>query len=166
MTPEWGEKKAPKYINSPETPIFLKGQLLFNLHLANKEISEESDFILVEGQLDAIRCHLEGFKTTVAPQGTAFKETQAELMRKSNPRRVVCLLDGDEAGQKAALSYIPIFLEQGCKVCNPTKRIRSGSSSVNSRQRSPLGNYSERPIHRRLCLQQYPKHKSHPTGKK
>ena len=113
VTPEWGDKKAPKYINSPETPIFLKGQLLFNLHLANKEISEESDFILVEGQLDAIRCHVEGFKTTVAPQGTAFKETQAELMRKSNPRRVVCLLDGDEAGQKAALSYIPIFLRTG-----------------------------------------------------
>ena len=112
-TPEWGEKKAPKYVNSPETPIFLKGQLLFNLDLANKAINEQKDFLLVEGQLDAIRCYTEGFLTTVAPQGTAFKDTQAELMRKSNPRRVVCLLDGDEAGQKAALSYIPIFLKTG-----------------------------------------------------
>ena len=112
-TPEWGEKKAPKYVNSPETPIFLKGQLLFNLDLANKAINEQKDFLLVEGQLDAIRCYTEGFLTTVAPQGTAFKDTQAELMRKSNPRRVVCLLDGDEAGQKAALSYVPIFLKTG-----------------------------------------------------
>ena len=68
---------------------------------------------MVEGQLDAIRCYLEGFKSTVAPQGTAFKLSQAELMRKANPRKVICLLDGDEAGQKAALSYIPIFLKTG-----------------------------------------------------
>lgn len=113
VTPEWGEKKAPKYVNSPETPIFHKGQLLFNLDLANKEINENKDFLLVEGQLDSIRCYTEGFKTTVAPQGTAFKDTQAELLRKSNPRRVVCLLDGDQAGQKAALSYVPIFLKAG-----------------------------------------------------
>jgi DNA primase len=113
VTPEWGDKKAPKYVNSPETPIFHKGQLLFNLDLANKEINENNDFLLVEGQLDSIRCYVEGFKTTVAPQGTAFKDTQADLMRKSNPRRVVCLLDGDKAGQKAALSYVPIFLKSG-----------------------------------------------------
>lgn len=113
ITPEWGEKKSPKYVNSPETPIFLKGQLLFNLHLANKEISDEKDFLLVEGQLDAIRCWEEGFKTVIAPQGTAFKNTQADLLRKSNPRRVVCLLDGDEAGKKAALSYVPIFIKAG-----------------------------------------------------
>ena len=69
--------------------------------------------MLVEGQLDAIRCWEEGFRTVVAPQGTAFKELQADLLRKSNPRRVVCLLDGDDAGKKAALSYIPIFLQAG-----------------------------------------------------
>ena len=86
---------------------------MFNLDLANKAINEQKDFLLVEGQLDAIRCHTEGFCTTVAPQGTAFKDTQAELMRKSNPRKIVCLLDGDEAGQKAALSYVPIFLKTG-----------------------------------------------------
>ena len=113
LTPEWGEKKAPKYVNSPETPIFIKGQLLFNLDLANKAINDQKDFLLVEGQLDAIRCYIEGFHTTVAPQGTAFKDTQAELMRKSNPRRIICLLDGDDAGQKAALSYVPIFLKTG-----------------------------------------------------
>ena len=54
QTPEWGERKSPKYVNSPETPIFEKGNLLFNLHLANKDISEEKEFLLVEGQLG---CH-------------------------------------------------------------------------------------------------------------
>lgn len=111
ITPEWGDKKAPKYINSPETPIFQKSQILFNLHLANKSINDENDFLLVEGQLDAIRCYIEGFETVIAPQGTAFTSSQASLLKKSNPRGVVCLLDGDEAGKKAGLKYIPIFLE-------------------------------------------------------
>ena len=113
VTPRWGDNKTPKYINSPETPIFFKSDLLFNLHQANKEITENSEFILVEGQLDAIRCSIEGFKTVIAPQGTAFKESQAMLLRKSNPRGVVCLLDGDDAGQKAAFGYIPTFLKAG-----------------------------------------------------
>ena len=107
------DRKSPKYVNSPETPIFLKGDLLFNLHLANKEINENKEFVLVEGQLDAIRCWLEGFKTVIAPQGTAFKESQAILLRKSNPKGIICILDGDEAGQKAAFSYIPTFLKVG-----------------------------------------------------
>ena len=47
ITPEWGDRKAPKYVNSPETPIFQKGELLFNLHLANKAISDSTDFLLV-----------------------------------------------------------------------------------------------------------------------
>ena len=113
VTPAWGDRKSPKYINSPETPIFLKGDLLFNIHLANKEIDDSKEFLLVEGQLDAIRCWVEGFKTVVAPQGTAFKESQAMLLRKSNPKGVICLLDGDEAGQKAAFGYIPTFLRVG-----------------------------------------------------
>jgi DNA primase len=113
QTPEWGERKSPKYVNSPETPIFEKGNLLFNLHLANKEISEENEFLLVEGQLDAIRCWEMGFRTVVAPQGTAFKDSQALLLFRSRPKGVVCLLDGDSAGQKAALSYVSIFLKAG-----------------------------------------------------
>ena len=113
QTPEWGDRKSPKYVNSPETPIFEKGNLLFNLHLANKEISEESEFLLVEGQLDAIRCWEMGFRTVVAPQGTAFKDSQAMLLFRSRPKGVVCLLDGDSAGQKAALSYVSIFLKAG-----------------------------------------------------
>ncbi len=113
QTPEWNDRKSPKYVNSPETAIFEKGNLLFNLHLANKNISEDSEFLLVEGQLDAIRCWSEGFFTAVAPQGTAFTQNQASLLYRSRPKGVVCLLDGDEAGQKAALSYVSIFLKAG-----------------------------------------------------
>ena len=113
VTPEWGDKKAPKYVNSPETNIFKKGELLFNHDLANKAISEKTNFLLVEGQLDAIRCWVEGFKTVVAPQGTALGDHQAMLLQKSNPRGVQCLLDGDDAGKKAAFDYIPIFLKAG-----------------------------------------------------
>ena len=81
--------------------------------MANKAISDSTDFLLVEGQLDAIRCWEEGFKTVIAPQGTAFKESQANLLKKSDPRRIVCLLDGDDAGKKAALSYVSIFMKSG-----------------------------------------------------
>ena len=113
VTPEWGDKKAPKYINSPETTIFQKSQILFNLHLANKALKTGQDFILVEGQLDAIRCYIEGFETVIAPQGTAFTTSQADLLKKSNPRSIICLLDGDEAGRKAGLKYVSIFMESG-----------------------------------------------------
>ena len=113
QTPEWGDRKSPKYVKSPETPIFEKGNLLFNLHLANKEISEDKEFLMVEGQLDAIRCWTMGFRSVVAPQGTAFKDSQALLLFRSRPKGVVCLLDGDTAGQKAALSYVSIFLKAG-----------------------------------------------------
>jgi len=113
QTPEWGDRKSPKYVNSPETPIFEKGNLLFNLHLANKEISEDKEFLMVEGQLDAIRCWTMGFRSVVAPQGTAFKDSQALLLFRSRPKGVVCLLDGDAAGEKAALSYVSIFLKAG-----------------------------------------------------
>ena len=63
----------------------------------------------MEGQLDAIRCYIEGFETVIAPQVPPSPSSQASLLKKSNPRGVVCLLDGDEAGKKAGLKYIPIF---------------------------------------------------------
>ncbi len=100
QTPEWGDRKSPKYVNSPETPIFEKGNLLFNLHLANKEISEDSEFLLVEGQLDAIRCWDMGFRTVVAPQGTAFKDSQAMLLYRSKPKGVVGVFGWGGGGAK------------------------------------------------------------------
>ena len=111
VTPENDPTREAKYVNSPETPIFSKSNILFNLDKARPNIRENDRFLLVEGQLDAIRCWEQGVKTVVAPQGTAFTEGQAYLMRRYDPAGVDCLLDGDEAGRKAALRMLPIFIK-------------------------------------------------------
>ena len=111
VTPENDPTREAKYVNSPETPIFSKSNILFNLDKARPNIRENDRFLLVEGQLDAIRCWERGVKTVVAPQGTAFTEGQAYLMRRYDPAGVDCLLDGDEAGRKAALRMLPIFIK-------------------------------------------------------
>ena len=111
VTPENDPAREAKYVNSPETPIFSKGNLLFNLDKARRHIDENKRFLLVEGQLDAIRCWEQGVKNVVAPQGTAFTSGQAHLLRRYRPAGIDCLLDGDEAGQKAALRILPICVK-------------------------------------------------------
>lgn len=112
ITPQDDPSREAKYINSPETPIFHKGSLLFNLDRARLEVSEEKPFVMVEGQLDAIRCWSVGLTTAVAPQGTGITESQLRLLKRYEPQLIV-LLDGDSAGQKAALRMLPIALSQG-----------------------------------------------------
>jgi DNA primase len=90
-----------KYINSPETPIFRKGSMLFGLHEARLHIGEASQFWLVEGQLDVFRCWEAGLLTAVAPQGTAITETQLSTLRRY-ASNLNCLFDGDDAGMRAA----------------------------------------------------------------
>ncbi|MDR0351355.1 MAG: DNA primase [Puniceicoccales bacterium] len=90
-----------KYINSPETPIFHKGSLLFGLDLARKYIQNTGTFYVVEGQLDVIRCMEAGFTTAVAPQGTGITEAQLNTLRRY-AIKIHCLTDGDEAGLKCA----------------------------------------------------------------
>ena len=80
--------------------------MLFGLHKAKKEVSDDLPFILVEGQLDAIRCWTIGLPA-VAPQGTSITENQLLLLKRFN-ERVICLLDGDDAGKKAALRALPM----------------------------------------------------------
>lgn len=115
LTPEDDPSREAKYINSPETPIFQKSHLLFNLDRARKDIKPGDSFLMVEGQLDAIRCWTSGFKTAVAPQGTAITEQQLMLMRRYTTQ-INCLLDGDSAGQKAALRMLPLSLKAGLEV--------------------------------------------------
>ena len=112
ITPEDDPAREAKYINSPETPIFNKGHLLFGLDRARLEAGEKAPFLLVEGQLDVIRCHEQGIKTAVAPQGTAITESQLALMKRYAPA-VECLLDSDGAGQKAALRLLPLAIKTG-----------------------------------------------------
>ncbi|MDR3317124.1 MAG: DNA primase [Puniceicoccales bacterium] len=110
-----GEESA-KYINSPETPIFHKGSVLFGLHLARTAVEGGGKpFLLTEGPLDCLRCWECGLKTAVAAQGTAITFQHLVLLRR-HCLEVECLLDGDEAGQRAALRLIPMAFKAGIGV--------------------------------------------------
>ena len=98
-------KNDSKYINSKETPIFKKGELLFNYHRAKKEAREYKFVIVVEGQIDAIRCYQAGYKNVVASLGTAITKEHAMLLRKLSNNIVLCF-DGDSAGEKATNAAI------------------------------------------------------------
>lgn len=112
ITPQDDPSREAKYVNSPETPIFHKSNLLFNLDRARMKAGPEKPFVMVEGQLDAIRCWSVGLDTAVAPQGTGITESQLRLLKRYEPQLIV-LLDGDAAGQKAALRMLPLALAQG-----------------------------------------------------
>jgi len=115
LTPEDDPAREAKYVNSPETPIFTKGNLLFNLDRAREPASKGQPFVLVEGQLDALRSWSVGLKTAIAPQGTSITESQLVLLRRYSTQ-VECFFDGDGAGQKAALRFLPMALKAGLEV--------------------------------------------------
>jgi DNA primase len=92
----------PKFLNSPETPIFSKGRLLYGLDRARKPIRVADQAVIVEGYLDVIALHQAGYENVVSPMGTALTEDQLRLLKKST-RRIVLALDPDVAGQKAVL---------------------------------------------------------------
>ena len=115
LTPEDDPAREAKYVNSPETPIFTKGTLLFNLDRARTAVGEGRPFVMVEGQLDALRCWSVGLKSAIAPQGTSITESQLILLRRYHTQ-VECFLDGDSAGQKAAMRFLPMALRAGLEV--------------------------------------------------
>jgi DNA primase len=115
LTPADDPAREAKYVNSPETPIFTKGNLLFNLDRARAHAGEGHPFVLVEGQLDALRCWSVGLKTAVAPQGTSITDGQLALLRRYHAQ-VECFFDSDSAGQKAALRFLPLALRAGLEV--------------------------------------------------
>jgi len=92
----------PKFLNSPETPIFTKGRLLYGLDRARKPIRVADQAVIVEGYLDVIALHQAGYENVVSPMGTALTEDQLRLLKRST-RRIVLALDPDAAGQKAVL---------------------------------------------------------------
>jgi DNA primase len=100
---------SAKYLNSPETPLFHKGSLLFNHHNARKAAHDTGQAIVVEGYVDVIAMSLAGFPQTVAPLGTALTEDQLTLLWRMADEPVICL-DGDKAGRKAASRAIDIAL--------------------------------------------------------
>jgi DNA primase len=92
----------PKFLNSPETPIFSKGRLLYGLDRARKPIRTADQAVIVEGYLDVIALHQAGYENVVSPMGTALTEDQMRLLKRFT-RRIVLALDPDVAGQKAVL---------------------------------------------------------------
>ncbi len=93
----------PKYVNSPESPIYTKGHALFGLFQARHQIRNEECAILVEGNFDVVSLHARGITNVVAPLGTAFTTDQAKLLHRF-AERVVLFFDGDSAGRKATLA--------------------------------------------------------------
>jgi len=91
----------PKYLNSPETPLFQKGRNLYGWALARVAAAKDPSAIVVEGYMDVIALHRAGFTTAVAPLGTALTEAQIEELWRMAPEPVLCF-DGDSAGQRAA----------------------------------------------------------------
>ncbi|MDR2396410.1 MAG: DNA primase [Puniceicoccales bacterium] len=98
-----------KYVNSPETLIFVKGNQLFNLHQARQHFDGMKPFFLVEGPLDVVRCWECGLKTAVAPQGTGLTETQLKLLQRYS-NFITGMFDGDSAGVKAGLRLMDLGL--------------------------------------------------------
>ena len=96
------ELDGPKYVNSPETPLFHKGRLIFALDLAANAIRSTHQLLVVEGYTDVMAAHQAGWKNTVAVLGTATTEEHAALIRRTGARSVVLVFDGDEAGRKAS----------------------------------------------------------------
>jgi DNA primase len=105
------EKSGPKYLNSPETPIYSKGKVLFNLDLAKEWIKKFDYAILVEGQMDCISVYAAGFQNVIASSGTAFTELQARLVGRFS-KNVVVNFDPDTAGAKATERTLGLLVEE------------------------------------------------------
>ncbi len=111
-TLETGDKAGAKYINSPETPLYQKGQVLFNLDKAKTAIRQAGFALLVEGQMDCISVYLRGIQNVIATSGTAFTEHQVALLRR-HTSNVAVNFDPDAAGANAAEKSIALLTEEG-----------------------------------------------------
>ncbi len=109
------EEVPPKYLNSPETPIFVKGRTLYGLHLGRKGIQSAGHALVVEGYMDLIACHQASFNQAVATLGTAITPEAIRALRRHTAQFILAY-DGDSAGLGAALRSAPQFEEAGCEV--------------------------------------------------
>ena len=105
-----GDGDGPKYINTPETLLYRKGEIMFGMEAAAVAIRRSKTVLLVEGNLDVIQMYQHGFQNTLAPMGTALTPRQILLLRRMGDE-VVAIFDGDSAGQAAAVKAVPMFVE-------------------------------------------------------
>ncbi|WP_406140055.1 DNA primase [Streptomyces sp. NBC_01089] len=162
------DDNGPKYLNTPETSIYKKSQVLYGIDLAKKEIAKSSRAVVVEGYTDVMACHLAGVTTAVATCGTAFGTDHIKILRRllmdNGSARVIFTFDGDAAGQKAALrafeddqkfaaeTYIAIAPD-GMDPCD--LRLAQGDESVRGlvEPRTPLFEFALRQIISRYDLE-------------
>ncbi|MDX2079708.1 MAG: DNA primase [Terrimicrobiaceae bacterium] len=109
------DAKAAKYVNSPETPIFSKGRVLYGLDKTKRDLIDKKAAIVCEGQIDLISAFEAGVRHVIAPQGTAFTPDQARLLARFVETVLLCF-DSDSAGQKAAARSLPALLTNGLQV--------------------------------------------------
>ncbi|MCC6348004.1 MAG: DNA primase [Candidatus Eisenbacteria bacterium] len=108
-------EEQPKYLNSPESAVYHKGQFLFGLDQARKQVKPDGEIVVVEGYFDAIAMHQSGIRNTVATSGTALTPDHARQLRRL-ARGVALTYDGDSAGQDAMLRSLGVLLAEGLDV--------------------------------------------------
>lgn len=106
------DNSQPKYLNSPETPLFRKWETLYGLNHARDEIRKKGSALIVEGYLDVISCHQRGFCNAVAPLGTALTAGHLERLKRFT-KKIIVVFDGDAAGKAAAGRSLPLLLGHG-----------------------------------------------------
>lgn len=110
-----GEEAMPKYLNSPDTPLFIKSEVLYGLDKAKEEIRKKDYTVLVEGQMDMVMSHQAGVKNAVASSGTAFTAGHLERLKRLSDR-IILAFDGDKAGLAAAYKSTVLGLSLGMEV--------------------------------------------------
>jgi DNA primase len=153
----------PKYLNTPETPIFKKSQVLYGADLAKREIAKRRQAVIVEGYTDVMACHLSGVPTAVATSGTSFGEDHVKVLRRlimdtdGSSGEVIFTFDGDAAGQKAALRAFTLeerFVTQTFVAVQPDGldpcdlRLKHGEAAVRDlvARRVPLFEFAIRSV--------------------
>ena len=153
----------PKYLNTPETQIFKKGQVLYGADLAKREIAKRRQAVIVEGYTDVMACHLSGVPTAVATSGTSFGEDHVKVLRRlimdtdGSAGEVIFTFDGDAAGQKAALRAFTLeekFVTQTFVAVQPDGldpcdlRLKHGEAAVRDlvARRVPLFEFAIRSV--------------------
>jgi DNA primase len=110
-----GDEKTAKYVNSPETPLFIKSRVLYGLDKSKRAILDAGSVMICEGQLDLIACFMAGVRNVVAPQGTALTGEHLRILRRYAQEAVLCF-DSDTAGQKAAARVLDELLSSGLAI--------------------------------------------------
>ncbi|MGA7339087.1 MAG: DNA primase [Terracidiphilus sp.] len=137
------EKDGPKYFNSPETPLFSKGQVLFNLDKAKSVIRQAGFALLVEGQMDCISVFLRGIQNVIATSGTAFTEQQVAILKR-HTSNVVVSFDPDTAGASATEKTIALLTEEGFRIRIVNRSFReSGLDPDRFARERGIGSYAE-----------------------